>query len=448
MPPLADEWQIMSDNIGSIFQLGEVLETRLSTLEDKLEDQINKIVDLSRMGVVFTSVLDLEVVLPMLMETALSIVKGEVGEVVLFNREGQRKTVSWGLTPNVTDRLRIDTGEKVYDYIQRTGESVFLDNIVFESTDEASLAGINLISFIASPLKEKDRVIGAIAVANKEGEIAFNADDQFALEMLGSFAAVAVTNADLHREALQKQKMEHELELAKQVQNTLMPEHVKIFNGLGVYAYNAQASQVGGDFYDIIELGGGKYLVMVADVSNKGIPAALIMSSTRSYIRLAAENITSPAKLAAKINDLLCRDVKKLESIFVTMFIGLIDINRHKLICANAGHPPGFLFRGRTVTRLMSGGPFLGQFPDSTFREEETTLGPGDRLFLFTDGIFECVNIRDEMLGLDNAEEFLKENIKLPWDELLENLKRLLKTYSYDAGRVDDTTMMMIEMEK
>jgi phosphoserine phosphatase RsbU/P len=438
----------MSDDLNSILQLGEVLESKLSQLEDKLEDQINKIIDLSRMGAVITSVLDLDLVLPIIIETAIRLFNGEVGQVFLFDRNGEDKAVSWGLSQEVTGQLKTPTGDKVYRYIRKSGASIILDESALILPEKQNNSSLNLNTFIASPLKTQDKVIGAIAVANKEGDEAFNADDQFALETLGSFAAVAVTNADLHTEALQNQKYESELEMASQVQNMLMPEKDLVVKGLEFHTYNAQAAQVGGDFYDIIEVEPGKYLVVVADVSNKGIPAALIMASVQAYIRLAAENMNSPANLAAKINTLLCRDVVKKNSIFVTMFFGIIDMNKRQLICANAGHPPAILFRAGQIIKLSSGGPFLGQFPEASFREEQIDLRKGDRLIMFTDGLYECVNVKGQMLGLDKSEEFLRENIKLPWEDIQTNLKVLLKTYSYDIGRVDDTTLMMVEVLK
>lgn len=438
----------MSEDLNSILQLGEVLESKLSVLEDKLEDQINKIIDLSRMGAVITSVLNLDLLLPMIMETALSLVKGEVGLVVLFDRDGREKSVSWGLSREVMAKLLTPEGEDACQFIRRTGESLILNGDDIEFSENLGSVSTKLNSFIGIALKTQEKITGAIAIANKEGEDLFNEDDKFALETLGSFAAVAITNADLHSEALQKQKYESELEMASQVQNMLMPEKELHFDRMQVLTYNAQAAQVGGDFYDVIEVQPGKYLVVVADVSNKGIPAALIMASVQAYIRLAAENIQSPAEMAAKINASLCRDISRMNSIFVTMFFAMADMNTHTLTYSNGGHPPALLFRGNQITRLAAGGLFLGQFPEADYKEEKIELIAGDKIIVFTDGLFECVNEKGQMLGMDNVESFLQENIGLPWIDFLTNLRKLLKAYSYDAGRVDDTTMMMIEVLK
>lgn len=438
----------MTESVDNIFQIGEALEQRISHIESKLEDQINKILDLSRIGSVFTSLLDLNLILPMMMETALRIVKGEVGEVIIFDFYGQPKTVNWGLSSNIIQRLNTDRGIDIINHIKNTGESLVINNLDFQEEGIISTLAININSILAAPLKSQDEVVGVITIANKEEHQDFDTDDKFALELLGNFAAVAVANVKLHEDALAKQAMEHELNLAEQVQHTLMPDQIKIFDEIEVYSYHHQAGQVGGDFYDIIELSEGRYLIVCADVSNKGMSAALIMSAVRSYIRVVVENVNTVAELTSKVNDLLCRDMHNLGSMFVTMFICLIDMKEHKLYSVNAGHPPGYFFRNDKVEKLKTGGTFIGQFSGLKYLEKETPIKPGDKLVVFTDGVFECVNSKNEMLGLSNALQFLIEHNQVSWDIFLEDFKILLEEYSYDSGRVDDTTLLKIEIKK
>jgi len=439
---------IMTDSLENIFQIGEALEERLGELEDNLEEQINKVVDISRIGSVFTSYLDMSMVLPMVIETGLRIVKGEAGEVTIFELEGEQKTVSWGLSSKIVEEIKTADDESVIEYVMRTGESLLINNLDFQTHGSVGTGEVNIYSLIISPLKSQDKVVGVISIANKEDHDDFDDDDKFSLEMLGSFAAVAVQNAELHREALANQKLEHELQIAENVQSTLMPKNHIRYDELEVRTYHDQAGQVGGDFYDIIQLSEGRYLIVVADVSNKGIPAALIMTSVRSYVRAGAENMTSLAQLAATVNRHLCRDIEALGSMFVTMFFGLIDFNQHKLYSVNAGHPPGYLFQDDEVDELKTGGTFIGQFDDIVFIEKETDIKPGDKLIVYTDGIFECVNAHGEMLGLIKTKEFLTQYRNSEWSEFTIKLKALLKEYSYDEGRVDDTTLLMVEVIK
>jgi sigma-B regulation protein RsbU (phosphoserine phosphatase) len=438
----------MTDSIENILKIGEALEERLGQLEDSLEEQINRVLDISRIGSVFTSYLDLNLILPMVIETGLRIVKGEVGEVTIFDFEGESKSISWGLSLNIVERIKSDGGETVIDRIIRTSETQILNALNFHARDLLGNHEINMNSLIVVPMITQQKIIGLISIANKEDSEGFTDEDKLALEMLGSFAAVAVQNAELHRDDLARQKLEHELELAEHVQSTLMPQKRTVFDDLEVNTYHDQAGQVGGDFYDIIVLGQGKYLIVVADVSNKGMSAALIMTSVRAYVRAEAEKMTSLAELASKVNNHLCRDMEQVGGMFVTMFYSLIDMDRHRLTSVNAGHPPGYLFRGNDIEMLKTGGTFIGQFTGLDYIEKETEIKVGDRLILYTDGIFECVNAKGEMLGLDKARKFFINYQKGGWNNFVENLKKLLKEYSFDISRVDDTTLLMIEIKR
>ncbi len=132
---------------------------------------------------------------------------------------------------------------------------------------------------------------------------------------------------------------------------------------------------------------------------------------------------------------------------FVTMFFGLIDLNEQKLCSLNAGHPPCYFYHGKKVERLKTGGTFIGQFPDIDFKEVETEIKSGDRFIVFTDGMFECVNTRGEMLGLERLSEFFKKYNDIPWDKFKEKVKTLLNKYSYDSAAVDDTTLIRVEIK-
>jgi len=440
--------QEASGNIGNIFQIGEALEKRISQLEDKLEDQISKVIELSHIGTIFTSILDLEVVLPTVIETAVSMVRGEVGEIVIYGKQGTVRSVSWGLPAEITREIKTDFGKNIYDYVRESGESLVLGRITLDPAASQTYRNININSLLVSPLKNRDRVIGAIAVANKMGDAGFDSEDKFALEMIGNFAAVAVINAELHQETLKKQKLDQELQIARHVQHCLMPEKETRLDGLSIFAYNAQAAQLGGDFFDILEVSPQKYLVVVADVSNKGVSAALTMASTRAYIRLAAESIGSLAELAAKVNNLLCRDTEKIDGVFVTMVIGLLDLAGREFTIVNAGHPPCFIIRGNELINIGSGGTILGQFRDIAFKEFRIRIERGDKLVIFTDGLFECVNAKHEMLGIEKVTRFMLENANLEWPEFLRKLKSLLNEYSYDPGRIDDTTLMLVEVNR
>jgi sigma-B regulation protein RsbU (phosphoserine phosphatase) len=355
--------------------------------------------------------------------------------------------VSWGLTTEIITTIETDQAENLIEQVKDTGEAVVLNNIEYKTSIPSGNRAINIQSIIIVPIKSQSDLIGIISIVNKEMDEEFDSNDKLSLEIIGNFAGVAVKNAELHQEALARQKLEHELQLAEHVQSTLMPEKRIEYDKLSVYAYYDVAGQVGGDFYDIIDLGQGRYLVVVADVSNKGVPAALIMTSVRSYVRVISENMSSLCELASRVNIHLSRDIEKLGSMFVTMFFGLIDTNENKLYSVNAGHPPGVIINKGKFEKLKTGGTFIGQFPQLTFTQKESPIEAGDRLIVYTDGIFECVNSSGEMLGMEKAFNFFKKHQNASWDEFALDLRNLMIEYSFDQGRVDDTTLLMIEIK-
>ena len=248
----------------------------VSDLEDKLAKQVNLFTDISRIGTVITSILDLSSILPMVMESAITVVKAEVGQLVVFQDNGEIEgSVCWGINEGVTKLIRNRNGNGLWDHILDTGEWLKITDLESDTNWSLKEEKAYIKSLLAAPLYSQNRIVGAIVVANKIDEKVFGDDDYFNLEIVTRYAAVAVENSRLHKEALEKQKLEADIGMARQVQNMLMPDKSMENDKLRVTAFNAMAMQVGGDFYDIVQLSRNKYILVVADVSNKGFQASL-----------------------------------------------------------------------------------------------------------------------------------------------------------------------------
>lgn len=433
---------------GNSLAVGEFRDNHLAELEDKINEQNDKFAEISRVGAVVTSLLDLERILPVVMESALSIVKGEVGQMVIFNGAGQgRSDISWGLSANTVAAIITDERENIWDYIKRTGNSVNIDFSSLPCPWVSQIADTNLCSLLAVPLKAQDHIIGAAAVANKIDAPAFDDDDLFALEMLGSFAAVAVQNSVFHLQALDRQKLEAEIEMARQVQVTLLPKKIDGSDRLAIQTHNRMAHQVGGDFYDFIKLSPERYLIVIADVSSKGFPAALLMTSTRGLVRAFANEQANLADIVYKVNMQLCRDAHGLKGMFVTLILVCFDFASATISSVNAGHPPGLLgYPDGTIRELKKGGPFVGQFEDVRYTQEDLPLLPGSRMFLFTDGAFECVDDEGCMLGLARLREFFAKNRAQSAHNYMDQMLKMLEQYTADPDRIDDTTFLLADV--
>ncbi|OGC89448.1 MAG: hypothetical protein A2W25_16495 [candidate division Zixibacteria bacterium RBG_16_53_22] len=413
-------------------------------------EQSDRFAEVARVGMMITSLLELNKILPVVMETALQVAKAEVGHILLFDgRLLSDARVSWGLSGKLADSIQSDSGESLWDYIQCNGKSLNLDSIEQRSDWKIDDNLTHVDNLVAVPLKTQDRTVGAMVVANKMDGGHFGRDDLSALEMLGNFAAVAVENTLLHEHMLVRQRMETELDLARHVQKTLMPKKVVDLGRLSIVAHNHMAMQVGGDFYDIIEISPHKYILIVADVSSKGLPAALLMTSTRSLIRAYADETLDLARLIRNVNIQLCKDSNELRGMFVTLVAVMIDFDDQVIRSVNAGHPPAFLrYSDGAIKELKVGGPFLGQFDNLEFKLESHPLANGCRIFMYTDGTFEGVDDQGKMLGLSNLREFFAANSHLSSERFIDRLREVLDRYSCEASEADDTTYLIADVRR
>jgi len=421
----------------------------ISDLEDKLAKQVNLFADISRIGTVITSIFDLDSILPMVMESAITMVKAEVGQMVVFEKNGEIEgSVCWGITKEVTGSIRSNDDICLWDYIFEKKEWLKISDLSENPDWQLKSGKAHIKSLMAAPLFSQKRIVGAIVVANKIDDNDFSEEDYFILEIITRFAAVAVENSYLHGEALAKQKLEADIDMARQLQSLLMPDKLIENDKLRVSAYNAMAMQVGGDFYDIVQLSRNKFILVVADVSNKGFPASLLMTSARSLIRAYAIETSSLSEIVVNVNEQLCGDSTALRGMFVTLIMVYLDFDAGEIRSVNAGHPPGWvsLPDGR-ITELKTGGPFVGQFKGLNYSEQISPLIPGSRIFLYTDGIYECVDLRGKMLRVSGVRAFFKENKTERPENFEKKMKQLLEAYSFDPERIDDTTYILADIK-
>lgn len=424
-------------------------EQKIAELEEKIALQANKFSDISTIGTVIASILDLDRILPLVMESTLSIVNAEVGRMVIYGENGDTlSSISWGISREITDSIRNVDGIAISDYIYTTKNMLEIDDMAADLEWSMDAESAHIASFIALPLCAQNQILGAIFVANKIGEPLFDEDDLFSLQMIARFAAVAIENSNLHIRAVAQQKIEADLEMAKQLQKALMPDNDMEFDHLRIKAYNTMAMQVGGDFYDIIHVSDDKYLLVVADVSNKGFPASILMSSARSLLRAYAMQTDSPAEVMVNVNEQLCNDSNGLKGMFVTLILVYLDFKKGILKAVNAGHPPGWIaMPDDTIKELKQGGPFIGQFNGLKYIEQTLPITPGSKLFLYTDGAFECVDKNGKMLGLGGLRKFYEKNQHLSLDKFIDKITEMLGEYSADPDWIDDTTYLLAEIK-
>ena len=284
---------------------------------------------------------------------------------------------------------------------------------------------------------------GAAAVARGElgHRIEIQGDDDLweAARQFNRMAEGLERARELEKE---RTRLESELELARRIQRRLLPEMPPELPGLEIAGQSEPAREVGGDYYDHFDLGGGRVLLVIADVSGKGVPAALLMSGFRASLMSQDANVLAPDQLAGRCNEFLHRSVETGK--FVTAFLACLDGESGKLVYANAGHnPPALLKADGTIEWLTSGGTVLGILPQARFESGEATLAHGDLLALYTDGVTEGLNAAGELWGELRLEEALRRLRERPCVELASSLVREVRAFEGDTGPADDITVLL-----
>ena len=262
------------------------------------------------------------------------------------------------------------------------------------------------------PLVSQGELIGLINLGPRLSEQEYSADDRKLLNDLASQAAPAVRVAQLARqqqtEARERERLEQELQVARLIQQTLLPQSLPDLTDYEVGAYYQPAREVGGDFYDFIYLDENRVGFIIGDVTDKGVPAALVMATTRTLLRAAAERLESPGKVLERVNDLLYPDIPA--RMFVTCLYAILDLKSGDLQYANAGHDLPFLRHEVGVDELRATGMPLGLMPGMDYEEKQVTIGPGETVLLYSDGLAEAHAPDGDMYGFPRLQQTIGQH--------------------------------------
>jgi len=289
------------------------------------------------------------------------------------------------------------------------------------------------------------RRLGVLAVADKESRdgrvLDFTATDARLLSLFANQAAAAIETARLHRDAIEKERMERELELAAAIQRQILPRDLPEVPGLEIAAKNVPTRQVGGDYFDLFPLSRGRLGFVVADVSGKGIPAALLVSTVHAAVHLQIDEAPTIADLVGRIDRHLQRYAATRK--FLTCFFGVIEPDTGTMRYVSAGHNPALLRRadGR-IEQLGATGVPLGMFPKAQWKEQEVTLGRGELLCVYTDGVTEALDARDEEFGLGRLADLLAAPARP--SELCAKVFAAVDAFAEGVPQYDDQTLLLV----
>lgn len=340
--------------------------------------------------------------------------------------------------------LDIASNDPFLIYCQQKPGVVDMDELLIESPAVRALRQVGVK--LAVPLVSQGELVGLINLGSRLSEQAYSADDRKLLNDLAIQAAPAVRVAQLARqqqaEARERERLAQEMKVARLIQQTLLPHDLPHVDGYDVAVYYQPAREVGGDFYDFVYFEDGRMGLVVGDVTDKGVPAALVMATTRTLLRAAVERLESPGQVLERVNELLFPDIPA--RMFVTCLYALLDPASGQLRFANAGHDLPYR-RGRDgVDELRAIGMPLGLMPGMTYEEKEIMLAPGETVLFHSDGLVEAHDSEDEMFGFPRLQEMMADH---PGGAVLINhlLAQLAAFTGPDWEQEDDVTLLTLQ---
>ncbi len=298
---------------------------------------------------------------------------------------------------------------------------------------------------VAAPMRIQDETKGVIVLGEKINRQSFSSDDLEFITTLSNLAMTSMENARLFEETLEKQRIEEELSIAREIQQRLLPRAYPEIQGFELFGINLPSRQVGGDYFDCIPLDPEHVAITIADVSGKGIPAALLMSNLQAGLHSLIAPHADIANMMFKLNNLIYAHTSYDK--FITFFYAEVDIKEKSLIYVNAGHNPPYIGSGNGKLRtLETGGLVLGMMPNMQYETEKVPLNCGDVLLLFTDGVTEAMDVNRKQFEEWRLEKILSHRRDSSSRELIDNIIGELNEFSKGAPQADDITMLTLKV--
>jgi len=343
-------------------------------------------------------------------------------------------------------KFSCDKEDKFLQSLRNKQKPVFIDDLDVKRTD-SSLAELLFSTgvFLLVPLCQKEELVGFIGLSQKITRFRYTYEDLTLLNILANQLVVAMNNARLYKESLEKQRLEEELLVAKEIQLALLPKVFPQGDNFEFSAYTQPARQVGGDYYDFIKIEERLIGLAIGDASGKGVPAALLVSLLHASLRAEVKNRLSVSQVITNINQLIFSSTTSEK--FATMFYGELDPKERKLSYCNAGHNYPILLRGNgEVEFLDKGGMILGAFPDAVYQKGEVFFNPQDLTLFYSDGLTEAFNEKEEQFGEERLLDLIRKHRQLPPEKIKDILVSEFLEFSKGTSIWDDLTIVVLKV--
>ncbi|MFN4245651.1 MAG: GAF domain-containing SpoIIE family protein phosphatase [Brevinematia bacterium] len=435
-----------------------------------LEKEKDLVIDLMReIGDTLSVELDMDKIFSTIVNAAIEGTSSKAAAILLKDPIGDTLSVRYvkGLFPpvkpikvdqsvvlkesqivDIFKSTKISIGDTYLGLPASTGETLFIKDAEEDPRIIQTAKGMmDIKSVIVTPLKIQNNIMGVLAVLNKaSGGVSHTQSDLSLIQTLADQAAITIRQFEMYKEIVEKKQAERDISIASEIQMNLLPRKFPSSQKLDMYGFSIPAKGVGGDYFDYIRFGQDKVAMIIADVSGKGIPAALIMVMIRSITRTVASLEKDANVVLSQLNNSLSGDI--VEDRYATAFYCVLDAERRILNYSNAGHGPLLLFRSKSkeFELLDTEGMPVGIMPGSTYGHDFVVLDKGDIGVLYTDGITEAMNESHELYGMERLQNVIFKNHELSSKEICDKVLEDVNSFVGSAPQHDDETMIVFKV--
>ncbi len=419
---------------------------RLTRENQRLHRAVDELSILNEIATAISSTLSLNEIIRLVVQKCVKHLNVEQAAVMILDQQaGDKPFQTMVRQADTTSEIlpyRLDT--QLTGWMLKNRQPLVINDLHNDErfanvvTDDVSIR-----SMLSVPLLSKGEMIGIITVFNKkDGD--FTADAQRLLTIIATQSTQVIENARLLVEEQALLRVQEEMRMAKDIQMNLLPQNSPQIAGYDIAGLSIPAKAVGGDYFDFIEMNAHHLAFCLGDGTGKGLPAAMLMANTQATIRGQSLLLKSPKDCIHNANQLMYYSTGLGK--FVTLFYGILDTEKHQLVYCNAGHDtPMLVHQDQTISRLDVGGVVLGFVPQFDYAEEAISLQPGDTLVIYSDGVTEAMNAKEEEFGETRLQELILSHRQLTAQELIDEIVTAVRKHADGTPQSDDITLLVVK---
>ncbi|MGD9486587.1 MAG: SpoIIE family protein phosphatase [Calditrichaceae bacterium] len=454
MAEKGDKWNKIEKDVGGLITRyltslidNQYLVDDIRKFSGRMEQLVTEMSALHEITRAFESGQNLQSLLEFIMDKCMTLMSAEAASLMLMVEDGKELEFKVALGPKGKEvkPFRLQVGKGIGGWVAQMKEAVLIPDAYKDSRFDPSFdkkSGFVTRTILCVPMVYQEKTIGVMQILNRKDGQPFNENDLMLFTIFATQAALSIENARLLIDAIEKERLEKELEVAAEIQRLIIPQVLPEIPGFEIAAMNIPCKQVGGDFYDIYKIDEDNYLITIADVSGKGVPGALVVSTMQATLKAYLKYTKNLVELTGYLNELIIEQTT--DDRYITFFTGIYNTTSKVLRYINAGHNPPYLLRsGNEIIELKGGGIPVGLLP-FTYTEQQIKLMEGDFILFYTDGLVEAMNPQKDEFGEERVITFLKNKNSWKPQEFIDELKREVGVFCSGEALFDDFTIIAI----